>query len=306
MDIREELKKRILILDGGMGTFIQQKGIKYDGNNDALCITRPDIIYDIHKAYVDAGADIISTCTFGANAISQEGYNMQDRVGEMNRAAVSIARKAADTAGRNVWVMGSIGPSPKSLFIIEMMMDPAETLNFDLLTRAYYTQADALAEGGVDGFLVETITDMRNAEAALTAIRRVQQERGTDLPVMVSASIMNTSGCLMTGVPLRELYDGVSEYRPMSFGLNCSFGGKELYPIVKEIAEFVKCAISIFPNAGLPTARGYEEKPCDTADYLERMATDRLINIAGGCCGTTPAHIREIANRLQGAAPRIF
>jgi 5-methyltetrahydrofolate--homocysteine methyltransferase len=110
----------------------------------------------------------------------------------------------------------------------------------------------------------------------------------------------------MTGVPLRELYDGVSEYRPMSFGLNCSFGGKELYPIVKEIAEFVKCAISIFPNAGLPTARGYEEKPCDTADYLERMATDRLINIAGGCCGTTPAHIREIANRLQGAAPRIF
>lgn len=311
MDIREELKKRILILDGGMGTCIQQTGLEYDGNNDALPLTRPDIISGIHKAYIDAGADIITTCTFGANAISQEGYGMQEQVREMNLAAAKVAREAADNAGRKVWVMGSMGPTPKSLIITTMMQDPAETFNINVLTDAYYEQAKALAEGGVDGFLIETVTDECNAYAALDAVRKVQAENGTDLPVMLSASIMNSSGCLMTGLSVVDFYESLAKkgpdpFRLMSFGLNCSFGAKELYPVIRDIASAADCAVSIYPNAGLPTAHGYDEGPCDTADALEKMAADGLVNIAGGCCGTTPDHIREIALRLKKNAPRKF
>lgn len=307
MDIREALKERILILDGGMGTCIQQLGLKYDGNNDALPMTNPDAIFQIHKAYVDAGADIISTCSFSANAVSQEGYGMQDRIHDMNVAAAKVARRAADTAiGRQVWVMGSMGPSPKSLFIIEMMMDPSETLTYEVLEKAYYDQATGLLEGGVDGFLVETVTDARNAEAALSAIARVQKEHSTNLPVMVSGSIMNASGCLMTGISLKDLYDVCSPFGLMSFGLNCSFGARELYPFIKEIGEFAKCAVSVYPNAGMPTSNGYEEGPCDTASALRKMAEDGLINIAGGCCGTTPEHIRHVAESLEGLSARKF
>lgn len=309
MDIREELKKRILILDGGMGTCIQEKGLSYDGNNDALAITRPDIISEIHKAYIDAGADIISTCTFGANAISQEGYGMQEQVREMNLAAVKVARETAESTPKKVWVMGSMGPTPKSLVITTMMQDPSETFNIETLTMAYYEQAKALADGGVDGFLIETVTDECNVYAALDAVSKVQQENGTDLPVMVSASIMNASGCLMTGLSVIDMYNSLvrkGPFRLMSFGLNCSFGAKELYPVIMDIASAVDCAVSIYPNAGLPTAHGYEEGPCDTADALERMAADGLINIAGGCCGTTPAHIHEVALRLKNIHPRSF
>lgn len=307
MDIREALKQRILILDGGMGTCIQQLGIRYDGNNDALPMTDPDAIYGIHKAYVEAGADIISTCSFSANAVSQEGYGMQDRIREMNVAAARVARRAANEAvGRQVWVMGSMGPTSKSLFIIEMMMDPTETLDFDRLQAAYHEQACGLIEGGVDGFIVETITDARNAEAALSAIAMAQKEKGTCLPIMVSGSIMNSSGCLMTGISLKDLYDVCAPFGIMSFGLNCSFGAKELYPFIKEIGGFAQCAVSVYPNAGMPTAHGYEEGPCDTAGAISRMAQDGLINIAGGCCGTTPEHIRHVAESLKGLAPRQF
>ena len=309
MDIREELKKRILILDGGMGTCIQQTGLEYDGNNDALPLTRPDIISGIHKAYIDAGADIISTGTFGANAISQEGYGMQAQVREMNLAAVKVAREAADNAGRKVWVMGSMGPTPKSLVITTMMQDPSETFSMETLTKAYHEQAKALADGGVDGFLIETVTDECNVYAALDAVSKVQQENGTDLPVMVSASIMNASGCLMTGLSVIDMYNSLvrkGPFRLMSFGLNCSFGAKELYPVIRDIASAVDCAVSIYPNAGLPTAHGYDEGPCDTADALEKMAADGLVNIAGGCCGTTPEHSREGASRRKKYAPRNY
>lgn len=306
MDIREALKQRILILDGGMGTCIQQAGLQYDGNNDALPMTSPDVIFGIHKAYVEAGADIISTCSFSANAISQEGYGMQDRIREMNLAAAEVARKAADNTDRQVWVMGSMGPTAKSLFIAEMMMDPSETLTFQSLKDAYATQADSLIEGGVDGLLVETVTDQRNAKAALTAIAEVQNKRGTNLPVMLSASIMNNSGCIMTGLGIRELYESLKTFKLMSFGLNCSFGAKELYPFISEISGFADCAVSIYPNAGLPTANGYEEHPCDTAGFLEAMAKDGLVNIAGGCCGTTPDHIREVALHLSKYNPRKY
>ncbi|MBR4843125.1 MAG: homocysteine S-methyltransferase family protein [Bacteroidaceae bacterium] len=307
MDIREELKKRILILDGGMGTCIQQKGLEYDGNNDALPLTRPEIISEIHNAYINAGADIISTCTFGANAISQEGYGLQEQVRNMNIAAVKVAREEAERAQKKIWVMGSIGPTPKSLVITTMMQDPSETFNINTLTKAYYEQAKALADGGVDGFLIETVTDECNAYAALDAVSKVQKENNSDLPVMLSVSIMNSSGCLMTGLNVVDLYDSLVKkgpFRLMSFGLNCSFGAKELYPVIKNIASAVDCAVSIYPNAGLPTTHGYDEGPCDTADALEKMAGDGLVNIAGGCCGTTPEHIREIASRLKNYSPR--
>ena len=307
MEIKEALKERILILDGGMGTYIQQLGINYDGNNDALPLTHPEVMEKIHKDYINAGSDIVFTCTFGANAVSQHGYGLSDKCYDMNVAGAKIARKAADSCtDRKVWVMGSMGPSDKSLTIIEMMMDPEETVTYDVLESAYQTQAEGLIDGGVDGFIVETVTDGRNAIAALSAIKKVQEKKGTNLPVMMSASIMNASGCIMTGMPLTELYDSVKDFNLMSFGLNCSFGANELYPFIKEISDKVNCAVSIYPNAGLPTANGYEEKPCDTANAVTAMAKDGLINIAGGCCGTTPDHIREIRHHLEGITPRKY
>lgn len=307
MEIKEALKERILILDGGMGTYILQLGISYDGNNDALPLTHPEVMEKIHKDYINAGSDIVCTCTFGANAVSQHGYGLSDKCYDMNVAGAKIARKAADSCtDRKVWVMGSMGPSDKSLTIIEMMMDPEETVTYDVLESAYQTQVEGLIDGGVDGFIVETVTDGRNAIAALSAIKKVQEKKGTNLPVMMSASIMNASGCIMTGMPLTELYDSVKDFNLMSFGLNCSFGANELYPFIKEISDKVDCAVSIYPNAGLPTANGYEEKPCDTANAVTAMAKDGLINIAGGCCGTTPDHIKEIKHHLEGFTPRKY
>lgn len=306
MNLTDELHKRILILDGAMGTEIQKLGLDYDGNNDALPLTNPEVIYGIHKAYTDAGADILCTCSFSANAVSQEAYGLADKVRELNIAAVRAARKAADSqTERKVWVMGSIGPTAKSLTIIELMMDPAETLDFDGLKKAYKAQAEALAEGGADGFLVETITDLRNAEAALQAIQEVQKEKGLEMPIMISASLMN-GGCLMTGSTIQEFITMAEQYNPVSIGLNCSFGAKEMKEYVREIASSAKCAVSVYPNAGLPTAHGYGETPCDTADALSEMAAEGLINIAGGCCGTTPEHIRKVAERMKDFPPRRF
>ena len=307
MELADELRKRILILDGGMGTEIQKSGLQSDGNNDALPMTNPELIRGIHKSYIDAGADIICTCSFGANAVSQEGYGLAGRVREMNLAAARVAREAADScADRKVWVMGSMGPTAKSLTIIELMMDPSETLDFDGLKKAYAEQAEALADGGADGFLVETVTDLRNAEAALTAIREVQEKRGSKLPVMVSATLMNVGGCLMTGATVQDFVSLASSFNPVSIGLNCSFGAKEMLQYIRLVAENAKCAVSVYPNAGLPTAHGYDEGPCDTACAVGTMAADGLINIAGGCCGTTPDHIREIAHHLKAVAPRRF
>lgn len=307
MTLAEELRRRILILDGATGTEIQKAGIEYDGNNDALTLTYPQLIRNLHRSYVDAGADIIITCSFGANAVSQEGYGMQDSIREMNIAAARLAREAAESCSdRKVWVMGGMGPTAKSLTIIELMMDPSETLDFDGMKKSYAEQAEALIEGGVDGFLVETITDLRNAEAALSAIKEVQEKRGVNLPIMISATLMNVGSCLMTGSSVQDFISFASSYNPVSIGLNCSFGAKDMIPYIKEIAETAKCAVSVYPNAGLPTAHGYDDTPCDTAEAIESMAKAGLINIAGGCCGTTPEHIREIALRLKDIKPRNY
>ncbi len=307
MTLAEELRKRILILDGATGTEIQARGIQYDGNNDALPLTHPDIIRDIHQSYVNAGADIIITCTFGANRISQEGYGMSGQIREMNLSAAKIAREVADgCSDRKVFVMGGIGPTAKSLTIIELMADPSETVDFDCMKASYAEQAEALIDGGADGFLVETITDLRNAEAALEAISDVQKKRGLHLPVMISATLMNVGACLMTGSTVQDFITFAEKYDPVCVGLNCSFGAKDMIPYIREIAASAKCAVSVYPNAGLPTAHGYCDGPYVTADAIEEMAREGLINVAGGCCGTTPEHIREIAGRLSAVTPRQY
>lgn len=307
MGLKEELRDRILILDGGMGTEIQSTGISYDGNNDALALSHPEIIGNIHRSYIDAGADIICTCTFNANRFSQQGFGSEDKVREINLAGACTARAAAESChSRKIWVMGSIGPTPKSLTIAELMSDPADPFSYNSLLEAYGEQAEALVDGGVDGFIVETVTDLRNAEAALCAIGKITERKGIVLPVMVSATLMGPGCCLMTGSTVQEFVDTVSAYNPLSLGLNCSSGARQMIQGIRLIAEKAVCAVSVYPNAGLPTSHGYGETPCDTASAICEMAADGLINIAGGCCGTTPMHIREISARLKGIPPRIF
>lgn len=307
MTLAEELEKRILVLDGGMGTEILDSGLKYDGNNDVLPLTDPEPVIRIHKAYIDAGADIISTCSFGANSVSQEAYGMQDKVRELNISAAMAARRAADSdPDRKVWVMGSIGPTAKSVTASTLGSTPFEAITFEALKQAYTTQVTALADGGVDGFLVETVTDIRNAEAALQAIREVMSGRGLKLPVMVSGTLSKDGGRLVTGSTIQEFVTTVQSYNPLSVGLNCCFGAKGIVPYVREVASIARCAVSVHPSAGLPTAHGYEERPSDTARVIAGMADEGLINIAGGCCGTTPAHIAAIAACLRNVAPRHF
>jgi len=308
MDIREELRRRILVLDGGMGTSVQQSGILYDGNTDAMPMLHPGLIEGIHRSFIEAGADIVCTCSFGANSVSQQGYGLQGKVREMNLAAARVARAAASHfTDRTVWVMGSMGPTAKSLTVIELMADPEETLTRRGLTDAYLEQALALIDGGVDGFLVETVTDAENAAAALQGIREAQQAKGTSLPVMLSSTVMDKDGHLMTGSTLADLLERVREYDLLSVGVNCSFGAQDMYDVIKGLAAIAADrAVSVYPNAGLPTVDGYNEPPRMTADAVFRMASEGLINIAGGCCGTTPDHIRAVAEAVSGITPRQY
>lgn len=307
MTIYKELRKRILILDGGMGTEIMNADLEYDGNNDALPLTDPDFIIGIHKAYINAGADIISTCSFGANAVTQKAYGLQVEVRKLNLAAAIAARCAADNCSdHKVWVMGSMGPTSKSVTAAEMKKDQSETITFEALKQDYITQAIALTDGGVDGFLVETVTDLRNAEAALQAIREVLSKRGFDLPIMVSATLAGDGGCLVSGSTIQEFVNMAQRYDPLSIGLNCCSGATGIVPYVREISSMTKHAVSVYPSAGPPTAFGYNERPSYIAGIMAEMANERLINIAGGCCGTTPEYISEIADALDGFAPRKY
>ena len=322
--ITNELQHRILILDGAMGTVLQghelteedfrgdafaAHPISLRGNNDLLNLTRPDIIRRIHQDYVLAGADIIETNTFNANTVSQAKYGCQGCVRELNLAGARIARQAADgCGGRKVFVAGSIGPTDKSLSIAADAEDLAfRPLDFDTLARAYAEQVAALIEGGVDLLLVETIFDGLNAKAALYAIARVQEELGSSVPVMLSATVNDRSGRILTGQSVEALFTSLSHYPMLSFGLNCSFGASELYPIVRELAPRIPCHFSIHPNAGLPDELGaYRETPAHMAQCLREMAKAGLVNIVGGCCGTTPEHIRAIAQALKGIPPRVL
>ena len=322
MDIREALQERILILDGAMGTFIQSLGLNEQayhqgrlagwpvslvGNNDVLNLSSPDVIADIHRRYIEAGADIIESNTFSSNRISQQEYGCEQLVTEMAREGARIARQVADSySERHIWVAGSMGPTSKSLSLASDMNEPAlRAITFDEMAEAYEEQATALIEGGADLLLVETCFDALNTKAALCAIMRLNERLGREVPVMVSATINDRSGRTLTGQTLEAFYVSVSHYPLLSFGLNCSFGVTELRPFVEQLAQRLPVYISLHPNAGLPNEMGeYEELPPYTASHLRQMAEAGLLNIAGGCCGTNDEHIKAISEALRNIAPR--
>jgi len=320
------LAERVLVLDGAMGTMVQRLGLTegdfrgerfsdhpcdLQGDNDLLVLTRPDAIRAIHEAYLAAGADIIETCTFNATALSQADYGAADLVREINRKAARLARGACDawtarTPGRPRFVAGSIGPTNKTLSISPSVEDPAyRAVTFAQVRAAYAEQVRGLIEGGVDILLVETIFDALNAKAALFAIEEQFMALGGRLPVMISASVTDRSGRTLAGQTLEAFWIAVEHARPFSIGLNCSFGARELKPLVAELARFAPIAVSVYPNAGLPNACGaYDEPPEETARLMRGFVAEGLANIVGGCCGTTPEHIRAIAEAVVDLAPR--
>ena len=315
---------RILILDGAMGTMIQRYGLTEEdyrgsmfagcskelkGNNECLNLTRPDVIKAIHEEYIAAGADIIETNTFSANQISQSEYGCEDFAVQMAYEGARIAREAADEAEaiaakigltRKVWVAGSMGPTSKSLSLSPDVADPAfRAYSFDQMKDAYGRQAEALINGGADVLLLETCFDALNVKAALSAI----QELG-DIPVMISVSVGDRSGRTLTGQTLEAFYTSVRHYPIISFGLNCSLGAAELTPLMEDLGSWCRCAVSCYPNAGLPNEMGgYDQSPEEMGRQVLAMASKGLVNIAGGCCGTTPDHIRAIAKAVKGTKP---
>ena len=318
--LRKLLKEKILILDGATGTAIQKFGltekdfrgqrfvahpVNLKGNNDILNLTKPEIIQSIHQSYIEAGADIIETNTFNSNAISQEEYHCCELVYTLNYEGARLAKQTASQARRPVFVAGSIGPTSKTLSLSPDVNHPEfRPVDFDTLAAAYTTQINGLIDGGADLLLVETVFDGLNAKAALYAIDRIQQEKGTTIPVMVSATVNDKSGRTLTGQSLEALYTALAHYPLLSFGLNCSFGAPDLQPFVERLSAILPCYLSLYPNAGLPNEMGeYDESPAFTAQCLQNIAREGLLNIAGGCCGTTPEHIRAIRDALTGIPP---
>lgn len=324
--IKEELKKRILVLDGAMGTMIQQYKLEEEdfrkgwfenhqsplkGNNDLLSLTRPDVIKAIHAKYFEAGADIVETNTFSGTTIAQEDYNTQDKVYEINYHSAKIAREVADefTAKephKPRFVAGSIGPTNKTASISPKIQDPGyRAISFDQLVQAFKQQVNALVEGGVDMLLVETIIDTLNAKAALFAIEQVFEEKNIELPIMVSGTITDQSGRTLSG-QTTEAFMISTEHAPItSIGLNCALGAKELRPYLQVMAKKSPFLVSAHPNAGLPNEFGeYDETPEMMANQIKVFLDEGLLNIVGGCCGTTPAHIKAIANLASNYEPR--
>jgi len=329
MDIAERLRQRILILDGAMGTKIQAQGITAEhyhqgrfaqwpvslvGNNDVLCLTAPEVISDIHRQYIEAGADIITTNTFSSNRISQHEYACEEIAREMAFEGARIARQVADNfnaqpadASRHIFVAGSIGPTSRSLSLASDMNNPGyRSTSFDEMAAAYHEQAKALIAGGADVLLIETCFDALNTKAALYAVQQLNEETGSAIPVMVSATINDRSGRTLTGQTLEAFYISISHYpHLLSFGLNCSFGVTDLRPFVELLSSRIPVFLSLYPNAGLPNEMGeYDELPSYTASHLRQMAEDGLLNIAGGCCGTNEEHIRAISEVLKDLKPR--
>ena len=301
-DIRTELSKRILILDGAMGTMLQRKGLQ--GNSESFNLTNPETIGEIHNEYIEAGADIITTNSFSANSISQSEYNLSEKAGQMAEAAARIARKAADEAPRKIWVAGSVGPTSKSLSLAQNINDPIfRPFSFDGMAEAFEVQIRGLVKGGVDLLLFETCFDALNTKAALYAIGHIPE--ASDIPIMISASMSDRSGRTLTGQTMEAFYRSVQHCSPLSFGLNCSLGAEEMIPLIAEVASFATCAVSCYPNAGLPNEMGeYDETPSQMAESVRKMALAGSVNIVGGCCGTTPEHIKAVAEAVKGISPR--
>lgn len=301
-DIRTELSKRILILDGAMGTMLQRKGLQ--GNSESFNLTNPETIGEIHNEYIEAGADIITANSFSANSISQSEYNLSEKAGLMAEAAARIARKAADEAPRKIWVAGSVGPTSKSLSLAQNINDPIfRPYSFDGMAEAFEVQIRGLVKGGVDLLLFETCFDALNTKAALYALGHIPEAK--DIPVMISASMSDKSGRTLTGQTMEAFYRSIQHCNPLSFGLNCSLGAEEMIPLIAEVASFATCAVSCYPNAGLPNEMGeYDETPSQMAESVRKMALAGSVNIVGGCCGTTPEHIKAVAEAVKGISPR--
>ncbi|MBR5099963.1 MAG: methionine synthase [Bacteroidales bacterium] len=300
VDIQAALRERILLLDGAMGTMLQRRGLS--GNFDHLNLTNPDVVAGIHRAYIDAGADIIGTNTFSSNRISQFEYKLDSLAAALAREGARIARAEADRSDRPVWVAGCIGPTSKSLTLAaDLAGGGARSLSFDILSDIYREQVEALIEGGVDLLLIETCFDALNAKAALYAVAQV----APGFPVIVSVSPGDRAGRILTGQTLDAFYTAVRHYPLTAFGLNCSLGAEQLLPLIEQVAGFCEVPVICYPNAGLPNEMGlYDETPEQMAAAVRKMAAAGLVNIVGGCCGTTPAHIAAEKAAVAGFAPR--
>jgi 5-methyltetrahydrofolate--homocysteine methyltransferase len=328
--LQSVLKERIVIIDGAMGTMIQQERLTEEdfrrgwfenhpkdlkGNNDLLVLTRPDVIKKIHRLYLDAGADIIETNTFSGTVLNQAEYGLEHIVPQLNREAARLARAAADEymaehPGEIKWVAGAIGPTSRTASLSPDVNNPAyRAVTFDDLAQAYYDQVRYLVEGGVDLLLPETTFDTLNLKAAIFAIEKFFTEKGYRLPVMLSVTITDASGRTLSGQTVEAFWYSVRHARPLSVGINCALGAREMRPYIEELSRLADCAISCYPNAGLPnplSETGYDETPDMTAGLLGEFARSSLINIVGGCCGTTPAHIAAIARAAKPIKPRKF
>ena len=320
--IQDCLKERILVIDGAMGTMIQRhklaeadyRGERFKnwhcdikGNNDLLNITQPEIIIGIHLQYLDAGADIIETNTFSSTSIAMADYEMQSLAYELNVAAAQCAREAIKRSGKEAWVAGAIGPLNKTLSLSPDVNNPGfRAVTFDEVVNAYYEQVKGLVDGGTDILLIETIFDTLNAKGAIFAIKKYFRDTGkVPLPIMISGTITDASGRTLSGQTLEAFYTSVMHARPLSIGLNCALGAKEMRPHIEELSQIASCYVSAYPNAGLPNAMGeYDERPEDTGHDLEEWAKEGFVNIVGGCCGTTPDHIRHIAEHVKNLKPR--
>ena len=325
--IQDCLKERILIIDGAMGTMIQRhkleeadyRGERFKdwpsdikGNNDLLVLTQPQIIEGIHREYLEAGADIIETDTFNAQAISMADYHMEALAFEINVAAARIAKRAAaDYTARNPgkprFVAGALGPMSKTLSLSPDVNNPGfRSVTFDEVSNAYYEQVKGLVEGGVDLLLIETIFDTLNAKAAIFAIKKYFRDtKKAELPILISGTITDASGRTLSGQTLEAFYVSVMHARPLSIGLNCALGAQEMRSHIEELSQIAACFTSAYPNAGLPNAMGeYDEQPDETAHFIEEWAKNGWVNIVGGCCGTTPDHIRHIADHMAKLPPR--
>lgn len=309
------LGQRVAVLDGAMGTMVQSLGLseedfhtpdlpsraRFHGLIDLLCITRPEVVSSIHSQYIEAGADIISTNSFNSNDISLAGYGLAGRAHELSRAAASLARAAADKAGRPVWVAGSMGPTAKSLSLAD-----ESTPSFDEMEQAYFNQALGLAEGGADLWLIETVFDALNAKAAISGCMLAAEQLGRELPVIISATLTE-QGRTLAGQTLEAFVASVSHARPFALSLNCGFGAEGLQEAARRLSAVTRCAVGLYPNAGLPDALGcYDETPERMVADLTPLLRDRQLNLVGGCCGTTPAHIRALAQAVRSFAPRVL
>ena len=325
--LKDLLQTRILIIDGAMGTMIQRykleekdfRGERFanwhtdvKGNNDLLSITQPEIIETIHKAYLEAGADIIETNTFSSTTIAQADYDMQSLAYELNVAAAGCARRAADEfttkdPAKPRFVAGAIGPLNKTLSLSPDVNNPGyRAVTFDEVATAYSEQIKGLVEGGVDVLLIETIFDTLNAKAAIYAVKEFfRNSKQPELPIMISGTITDASGRTLSGQTLEAFYVSVMHANPLSVGLNCALGATQMRPHIEELSQIAACYTSAYPNAGLPNAFGeYDEQPEETAHIIEEWAAEGFVNIVGGCCGTTPDHIKHIAEQVSRCKPR--